>query len=203
MRTNLYRRKFWSSVRRPNFLKNFRERSTKVVQNIFRTTILVGTKWRSQLGWAMIPEPVQYDLVQRIRFRRKKSSKTILNICTERYVEYFPEIYSSVNTARSREDETRNGRRNANRNPRWWEFRSLFKWAFWKETCVDHRGFRFAFWWQFRVLSSQKRAVGPTDVDFLKELWWLYHGLNRIGCRDGFSFLLFSSLLIPMVTDHE
>jgi len=46
-----------------------------------------------------------------------------------------------------------------NRNPRWSKFMSLFKWAVWKETCDDHRGFRFAFRWPFRVSSSRKRAI--------------------------------------------
>ena len=62
-------------------------------------------------------------------------------------------------TARSQEDETRNARRNANRNPRWSMSMSLFKWAIWKETCDDHRGFCFAFQWPFRVSSSRERAV--------------------------------------------
>jgi len=35
-------------------------------------------------------------------------------------------------------------------------------------------------------------------VDFLMESRWLYDGLNRIGCRDGLSFLL-----TPMVTDYK
>jgi len=38
-------------------------------------------------------------------------------------------------------------------------WKSLFKWAVWKETCHDHRGFRFVFRWPFRVSSSRKRAV--------------------------------------------
>ena len=42
-------------------------------------------------------------------------------------------------TARSREDETRNARRNANRNPWWLKFMSPFKWAVQKETWDDHR----------------------------------------------------------------
>jgi len=60
-----------------------------------------------------------------------------------------------VCTARSREDETRNARRNENRNPRWSKVMSLFKWAIWKETCDDHQRFRFAFQWPFRISSSQ------------------------------------------------
>jgi len=33
------------------------------------------------------------------------------------------------------------------RNPRWWKLMSLFKWAVWKETCDDHRGFCVVFRW--------------------------------------------------------
>jgi len=71
---------------------------------------------------------------------------------------------SSHVTCRSRENETRNGHRNANRNPRWSKFRSLFKWSLFKwairkETCDDHRELRFAFRWPFRVSSSRERAV--------------------------------------------
>ena len=52
---------------------------------------------------------------------------------------------SSKATARFREDETRNGHQNTKRNPRWSKFRSLFEWDLWKETCDDHRGFRFVW----------------------------------------------------------
>ena len=62
-------------------------------------------------------------------------------------------------TARCRADETWNGHRNSKQNPRWWKLMSLFKWAVSKETCDDHRGFRFVFRWQFRVLSSREQAV--------------------------------------------
>jgi len=36
------------------------------------------------------------------------------------------------------------------------------------------------------------------EVDFVQESRWLYDGLNRIGCRNGLSFLL-----TPMVTDYK
>jgi len=49
-----------------------------------------------------------------------------------------------VATARSPKKETRNGRRNWNRNPRWSKFKSLFKWAVWKETRGAHRNFRLS-----------------------------------------------------------
>jgi len=62
-------------------------------------------------------------------------------------------------TARSREHETRNARRNADRNPRWSKLILLFKWAVQKEALDDHRGFRFAFRWPFRVSSSRERTV--------------------------------------------
>jgi len=64
-----------------------------------------------------------------------------------------------IYTARSREDETRNEYQNTGRNPRWWKLTILFKCAIWKETCDDHRGFRFVFQWPFRVSSSRERAV--------------------------------------------
>ena len=59
----------------------------------------------------------------------------------------------------SQEDETQNSRRNANRNARLSNFRSLFEWAVWEETCYDHRWFRFAFRWPFRVSSFRERVV--------------------------------------------
>ena len=65
-------------------------------------------------------------------------------------------------TARSREHETRNARRNGNRNPRWSKIMSLFKWAVRKETWDDHRGCRFAFRWPFRV-SSIYRVSSSRD----------------------------------------
>jgi len=67
-------------------------------------------------------------------------------------------IYNNIMryTARSREDETRNARRNANRNPWWSKFILLFKRTVQKETLDDHQGFRFAFRWPFRVLSSRQ-----------------------------------------------
>ena len=71
----------------------------------------------------------------------------------------YARILYSVGTARSREDQTRNGYRNTKRNPRLSKLKSLFKWAVWKETCDDHRGFRFVFRWPFRVSSSRERAV--------------------------------------------
>jgi len=77
---------------------------------------------------------------------------------------YLKHNIQSTNTARSREDETRNARRNANRNPGWSKFRSLFKWAVRKESCDDHRGFRFAFWRPFRVSSSRERAVSDAQI---------------------------------------
>ena len=62
-------------------------------------------------------------------------------------------------TARSRENETRNARRNGNQNPRWSKFMSLFKWAVWKETWDDHQGFQIAFWWPWQLSSSRDWAV--------------------------------------------
>jgi len=53
--------------------------------------------------------------------------------------------WRTLDIARSREDETRNGHQNTKRNPRWSKFRSLFEWDLWKETCDDHRGFRFVW----------------------------------------------------------
>ena len=73
---------------------------------------------------------------------------------------------SSHVTCRSRENETRNGHRNANRNPRWSKFRSLFKWAIRKETCDDHRELRFAFRWPFRVSSSREQALVGGEIAF-------------------------------------
>jgi len=46
--------------------------------------------------------------------------------------------------------------------------------------------------------SNRKKSLNRLDVDFLKESRWLYDELNRIGCRDGLSFLL-----TLMVTDYK
>jgi len=50
---------------------------------------------------------------------------------------------------------------------------SLFKWAVWKETCDDHRGFRFPFRWPFRVLSFREQAVHThwSQVSFKRLIW--------------------------------
>ena len=48
-------------------------------------------KRNTQLDWLI--KPVLHDLVRRIRFWRIKSPDRILNICTERQVKFFSEIY--------------------------------------------------------------------------------------------------------------
>ena len=63
-------------------------------------------------------------------------------------------------TARSQEDETRNGHRNANRNPRWSSLVSFRRAHLKRDMNFDHRGFTFAFRRAFRVSSSRERAVG-------------------------------------------
>jgi len=73
------------------------------------------------------------------------------NVCTDMYI--------CECTASSVEVDSRNARRNAQRNPRWSKFVSLFKWAVWKETCDDHSGCRLALRRAFRVSSSTERAV--------------------------------------------
>jgi len=55
------------------------------------------------------------------------------------------------------------------RNPRWWKLKSLFKWAVWKETCDDHRGFRFVFRWPFRVRSSSHGFSRNYSVNMNRE----------------------------------
>ena len=68
-------------------------------------------------------------------------------------------IKSWDSTARSREDETRNGHRNAKRNPRW-SSQVTFQMAHLKRDLnFDHRRIRFAFRQAFRVSSSQERAI--------------------------------------------
>jgi len=54
-----------------------------------------------------------------------------------------------------------------------------------KITCLD------------RVSATSEKGRG-SEVDFLKESRRLHDGLNRIGCRDGLSFLL-----TLMVTDYK
>jgi len=62
-------------------------------------------------------------------------------------------------TACSREDETRNGYRNAKRNPRWSSQVSFQMAPLKRDLIFDHRGFRFAFRRAFRVSSSRERGV--------------------------------------------
>ena len=66
--------------------------------------------------------------------------------------------------------------RNENRNPRRSKLRSLFKWTFWKETCVDHRGFRFRFRRQLRVSSFRERVVHVVETDVCT---W-FHGYRHV-----------------------
>jgi len=90
--------------------------------------------------------------------------------CFPLQVEWFCCTFGRTRNSRTVQPvpETRNARRNANRNPRWSKSKSLSKWAVLKETCDDHRGFRFAFQWPFRVSSSQELAVTIPEYWFNK-----------------------------------
>jgi len=63
----------------------------------------------------------------------------------------MPCLRANNATACSKKDETQNGRRNRNRNPRWSKVGLLFKWAVWKETCNDDQRFWFPFRWLFQI----------------------------------------------------
>jgi len=65
-----------------------------------------------------------------------------------------PAMTQSFHTARSREDETRNGHWNAKQNPRWSSQVSFQMAHLKRDMDIDHRGFRFAFRRAFRVSSS-------------------------------------------------
>jgi len=79
----------------------------------------------------------------------------------------------NTTTARSREDETRNSQRNANRNPEWWgDFSPLFKsnssvsrgtssnWDFdsIEFLCISRYKFKFGFWFH---LNLQLTKISP------------------------------------------
>jgi len=83
-------------------------------------------------------------------------------------------------TARSRENETRNARRNANRNPQWWGHCSQPVKSRICTTlkCPHHWGFRFAFQRAFRVSSSRERAVFPILLMSLLNLLMLFLNLH-------------------------
>jgi len=87
-------------------------------------------------------------------------------------------------TARCWEDETRNGHRNTKRNPQWWKLVSPFKWAIWKETCDDHRGFRLYSEDRFEshLLGPRERSVSIWYMIISNPLsHWLF--LSPISCR--------------------
>jgi len=71
---------------------------------------------------------------------------------------YVTLLYVTL-TARSREDETRNGHRNAKRNSRWLSQVSFRMAHLKRDLNFDHRGVWFAFRRAFRVWSSRERAV--------------------------------------------
>jgi len=86
---------------------------------------------------------------------------------------YASYILAFLCTARSREDETRNGHRNANQNSRW-SFQVSFRTAHLKRAMsFDYRGFRFAFRRAFRVSSSRERAVSHVVHVFLNAYYTL------------------------------
>ena len=94
---------------------------------------------------------------------------TLLWNFTKHFIEFiFVEMQKLVgSTARSREDETRNGNRNAKQNPGW-NSQVFFQMAYLKKDLnIDHHGFRFAFQRAFRVSSSRERAVLMHN-DFIK-----------------------------------
>ena len=64
-----------------------------------------------------------------------------------------------IHTARSREDETRNGHWNTKQNPRCSSQVSFHKAHLKKDINFHHRGFRFVFRWPSRVSSSRERTV--------------------------------------------
>jgi len=77
----------------------------------------------------------------------------------------------SWHTARSWEDETRNGHRNTRRNPRW-SSQVSFQTAYLKRDFnFHHRGFRYVFQWPFWVSSSREQAVTHSYVTWLIHLW--------------------------------
>ena len=105
------------------------------------------TEWRRRRGWLIFK-----GHFPQFQGHFPQKSPPISGSCAENNLQLTTSYESSPPcTARSRQDETRNGHRNASRNPRWSKSRSLDKWTIWKETCDAMNHLKRDLWWPSRI----------------------------------------------------